>query len=191
MFSHKKKYYLIIENIKDIDLSNIKIMNKFIIIYRNNRKAENIEKLLIFRKLCKLKGIGFYISNNVKLAALTNADGLYISSHNKNLNLLRLKRTSYNLIGSAHNIRELNIKVIQGCTSIVYSRLFKTLYNYKKGSLGIVKFNLLRRSRKEDLVPLGGINLLNLNKLKLVKSNAFAILSEVKKKPAKIFNRLF
>jgi hypothetical protein len=40
MFTHKKKYFLLIESIKDINLKNIKIRNKFSIIYRNkiNRK---------------------------------------------------------------------------------------------------------------------------------------------------------
>ena len=57
--------------------------------------------------------------------------------------------------------------------------------------MGIIRFNLLKLSRKENLVPLGGIKLSNLNKLSLVKSNSFALLSEVKKKPAKIINRLF
>jgi len=46
MFAYKKKYFLIIENIKDIDLSNIKLTNKFIIIYRNENKIENIDKFL-------------------------------------------------------------------------------------------------------------------------------------------------
>ena len=58
-------------------------------------------------------------------------------------------------------------------------------------AVGVIKFNLLKLSRKEDLVPLGGIKLSNLNKLKTVNSKSFAMLSEVKKKPAKIFSRLF
>ena len=40
--------------------------------------------------------------------------------------------------------------------------------------MGIIKFNLFKLSRKENLVPLGGIKLSNLNKLNLVKSNSFA-----------------
>ena len=56
--------------------------------------------------------------------------------------------------------------------------------------MGIIKFNLVKLHRKENLVPLGGIRLSNLNKLNSVNSDAFAILSE-EKKPAKIFNRLF
>ena len=35
MFAYKNKYFLLIENIKDIELNNIKLTNKFIIIYRN------------------------------------------------------------------------------------------------------------------------------------------------------------
>jgi len=38
MFVIKNKYFLIIENIKDINLENIKIRNKFFIIYRNNKQ---------------------------------------------------------------------------------------------------------------------------------------------------------
>ena len=37
MFTLKKKYFLIIESIKDIELSNIKKLNKFVIIYRNTK----------------------------------------------------------------------------------------------------------------------------------------------------------
>ena len=119
------------------------------------------------------------------------ADGLYISAHNKELNLIKLKRNNYNLIGSAHNNKEINLKVMQGCSHIIFSRLFKTFYKNKKGSLGIIKFNLLKLCRKENLVPLGGIRLSNLNKLNIVKCNSFALLSEIKKKPAKLFSRLF
>ena len=191
MFVYKKNYFLIIENIKDIDLSNIKLINKFAIIYRNKNKNHNIEKLLKFRRYCKAKKIDFYISNNFKLMVSLNADGLYISSHNTDLSLSRIKNSNYKIIGSAHNIKELNLKIIQGCSHFIYSRLFNTNYKFKKGFMGIVKFNLLKLSRKENLVPLGGINMKNLNKLNLVKSNSFVLLSEIKKKPAKIFSRLF
>ena len=37
MFILKKKYFLIIESIKDLDLKNIKKHNKFNIIYRNKK----------------------------------------------------------------------------------------------------------------------------------------------------------
>ncbi len=191
MFTYKNKYFLIIESIKDIDLRNIKLINKYIIIYRNNGKIENIDKLLRFRRHCKSKKIDFYISNDEKLTASLKADGLYISAHNINLGLAKLKKYNYKIIGSAHNIKELNIKLLQGCSTVIFPRLFKVSSPLKKGFMGVVKFNLFRLTRKENLVPLGGINLSNLNKLKMVKSDSFALLSEIKKKPAKLFNRLF
>ena len=43
---------------------------------------------------------------------------------------------------------------------------------------------------QKELIPLGGIKLVNLNKVKLIKSEGIAIMSEIKKKPA-IFSRLF
>ena len=45
----KNKYYFIIENIRDIDLKNIKLINRYIIIYRNTNKIDDIDNLLKFR----------------------------------------------------------------------------------------------------------------------------------------------
>ena len=140
MFTFKNKYFLIIENIKDIDLRNIKLINRYTIIYRNADKVKNIDKLLKFRRFCKSKKIDFYVSNNQKLTSDLKADGLYISAHNTNLRLAKLKRSNFEIIGSAHNIKELNIKILQGCSSIIFSRLFKVSHPLKKGFLGVVKY---------------------------------------------------
>ena len=191
MFVFKNKYFLIIENTKDINLRNIKLTNKFIIIYRNTGKKQNIDALFKFRRNCKLKKIDFIVSNDYKLMVLLDADGLYISAFNKDLRLSRFKNSKYKIIGSIHNIKDLNLKISQGCTCFLYSRLFKVDYKNKKTFLGITKFNLFKLNRKENIVPLGGIRVSNLNKLNLVKTNAMALLSEIKKKPAKIFSRLF
>ena len=187
----KKKYFLLIEDIKDIKLSNLKLINKFIIIYRNQNKYCNFNKLLEFRRICKVKKIDFYISNDTKLMKSLNADGLYISAYNTSLQLSRYRNSKYNIIGSAHNRRDLSLKTAQGCSYIIFSRLFKVKDPNKRGFLGVIKFNLFKLSIKENLVPLGGINFFNLNKMKMVNSSSLAILSEIKKKPAKIFNRLF
>jgi len=191
MFTFKDKYFLIIESIKDLDINKIKLINKYIIIYRNTNKLENLQDLIRFRRFCRSKKITFFVANNVKLSTEISADGIYISAHNNNLNLARFKNSNYKLIGSAHNLKELKIKISQGCTTIIYSRLFKVSHEYKRGYLGVIKYNLFRLSRNENIIPLGGIKISNLNKLKMVKTNSFAIMSEIKKKPAKIFNRLF
>ncbi len=189
MFAFKKKYFFIIESIKDINLSNLKNLDKFNIIYRYTNKHENLRDLILFRTYCKSKRINFYISNNIKLAIKLKSDGVYISAHNKSLHFKMLHK-KYKLIGAAHNIKEINLKILQGCKEILFSRLFKTSYIYKPDYLGIVKYNLNVLNKNHHFVPLGGIKLNNLNKLRIVRCNSFAILSEIKKKPA-ISNRLF
>ena len=190
MFAFKKNYFLIIENTKDIDLSNVKKRNKFTIIFRNQQIKEKYNDLLKFRHDCKQRGINFYVANNIKLAKLINSDGIYLSSYNRNLKFLRFLSNKFKIVGSAHNRTEIDIKKKQGCTEIFLSRLFKTNYKNKKDYLGLVKFNLTKKKFNYNLYPLGGIRLLNLNKLKNVNTESFAILSEVKKKPA-IISRLF
>ncbi len=185
----KNKYFLIIESIKDIDLKNIKIRNKFFIIYRNRNKVERINDLLLFRQNCRLKAIKFYVANNIRLSILLNSDGVYLSSYNKDLRFLNFKKPHFDIIGSAHNFREISLKVKQGCSLILFSRLFLVSYDKETSFLGVLKFNNIAKMSKQ-LIPLGGIKNHNLNKLKNVSSEGFAILSEVKKKPAKIFSRL-
>ena len=190
MFTKKKKYFLLIENIRDIDLKNIKIRNKFSIIYRNNKKIDNLNNLHKFRQICKIKGIKFYVANNNALAVSLNSDGIYLSSHNKNLNSLNYKKLNFEIIGPAHNLKEILLKIKQGCAFILLSKLFMVEYDKKAPYLGVLKFNNFSKISK-NLIPLGGIKKGNLNQLKNVYCVGFALLSEVKKKPAKIFSRLF
>ncbi len=180
MFIFKKKYFFIIGSIKDIDLKNIKNFGKYSIIYRSN-SPENIDKLKKFRLECKIHRIPFFVANNIDLIKALKADGLYISAYNKNLSSNYL-RDNFKIIGSAHNIKEINLKKLQGCSEIILSRLFKTTYKNKIDFLGVIKFNLLSKLTKVPLTPLGGINLKNLNNLKNVNCKSIAISSLIKNK---------
>ncbi len=191
MSIHKKNYYLFIENTKEFNLNLIKIRNKFNIIYRSQNENENLKDLFEFRKNCKKRGINFFVSNNTKLLSKLKADGLYISSYNKNLLLNKYRKIGYMVIGSAHNYKEIITKKSQGCAKVIFSRIFETSYKNKKGYLGILKFNIISLNSNMEIIPLGGINEKNLIKMKSVNCNAFACLSAIKKKPAKIINRLF
>ncbi len=187
----KKKYYLFIENTREFNLNLIKIRKKFNIIYRNQTSNEKIEDIKTFRKDCKKNGVSFYVANNTNLLIKLKADGLYISAYNKKLLLNKFALKGFNIIGAAHNQREVDLKIKQGCKEIIYSRLFETNYSFKKGCLGIQRFNIISLRSKVGLVPLGGINHRNLSKLNTVISESFACLSAVKKKPTKIISRLF
>ena len=191
MFIYKKKYFLIIENINDISLSNIKRYNKFLIIYRNNKKNENIQDLFNFRRKCRLKLINFFVANDLKMAIKLNADGIYLSSNNREFKPLNIRKNNFDIIGSAHNSKEIYLKKKQNCRYILLSKLFTVDYDKEASTLGLIKFNKYAQNFRNQLVPLGGIKLTNLNALKNIKSEGFAILSELKKKPVKIINRLF
>ena len=189
MFVRKNKYFLIIESIKDIDLKNIKKRGKFSIIYRSKNNLENIAKLLNFRRFCRMKSIEFYVANDIRQAVLLGSDGIYISAFNKSLRPLCLKNSNFKLIGSAHNVREISLKKKQGCNIILFSKLFLVSYDKSSPFLGVIKFNNYLRIY-ENLVPLGGISISNLNNLNNINCKGFALLSEVKKKPA-VISRLF
>ena len=189
MLTFKKKYYFIIEDIKDINLENIKKNNKLSLIYRNKKKLKERSFLVKFRKKCRLKCIKFYIANDIHLAVYLKADGVYLSAWNKTFKALNYKKNNFNIIGSAHNLNEVSLKFKQGCNSILYSKLFLVDYNKTSPFLGIIKFNNLILKHK-NLIPFGGINLSNINKLNNVKCEGFALMSEIKKKPA-IIRRLF
>ena len=191
MYAFKKKYFLIIESIKDLDLRNIKIHNKFNVIYRNFNKSENIDGIKKFRNQCKLKQIKFFIANDTKLAVAVKADGLYISAFDKNLKSLHYIKSNFSIIGSAHNMKEIKLKILQGCNYILLSKLFKVDYDDKAPHLGIIKFNIFCNKISKNLVALGGIKIEKLNHLKHINCKSIAILSELKKKPANIVNRLF
>ena len=92
MFAFKSKYFLIIENIKDFDFKKIKKINKFTVIYRNNSKIEDFDSLKRFRNTCRIKQVKFFIANDQKLATRLKADGIYISSFNKDLKFLNLRK---------------------------------------------------------------------------------------------------
>lgn len=184
MFIKKEVYYFYIDNTKSINLNVIKKNLKVFIIYRNYSNLDSIKDIIKFRKICKRNRFQFYVANDYSLAKQCKSDGLYISAHNK--------KKYYNIktIGSAHDFSEIKLKIYQNCKTVILSRLFTVNYKTKKKIFGTIKFNLISKYFKINIIPLGGINSRNLLKLNLVNSKGFAVLSAIKKKPT-ITSRLF
>jgi len=166
------KYYFI--NNFDTNIIN-KQDSKTIIIYRNYTSKKIDEKLILkIKNYCKKKLLKFYISNEVKLAVKLNLDGVYIPSFNKNFSHLSFSyKKNFEIIGSAHNLKEIKIKELQNVKKIFLSSLFKKNKNY----LGINKFKLLSNLTETKIVSLGGISNNNLKKLKLLNNPDFAGIS--------------
>ena len=145
------------------------------IIYRNyNSKKIDQDLILKIKKYCKLRKIKFYLSNNIKLAIKLDLDGVYIPSFNKSTKHLAFSlKKNFNIIGSAHNIKEIKTKETQKVNRIFISSIFKKNKNY----LGINKFKLISKLTQKKVVALGGISKENLNKLRLLNNSEFAGIS--------------
>ncbi len=145
------------------------------IIYRNyNSKILDQDLILKIKNYCKLRKIKFYLSNNIKLAIKLDLDGAYIPSFNKSTKHLAFSlKKKFNIIGSAHNIKEIKTKEIQNVNKIFISSIFKKNKNY----LGINRFKLISNLTRIEVVALGGISKENLNKLRLLNNSEFAGIS--------------
>ena len=166
------KYYFI----NKFDTNNINNQDKqTAIIYRNySLNIKNEDLILKIKNHCKKRRIKFYLSNNIKLALKFNLDGAYIPSFNKNTNHLAYSyKKNFDLVGSAHNQKEIRIKERQGVNKIFISSLFKKNKNF----LEINKFKLLSKMTRLDVVALGGISKKNLKKLSLLYDPDFAGIS--------------
>ena len=167
-----RKYYFI-DKLETNNINNQSQQTS--IIYRNySSKIENENLILKIKAHCKKKGIKFYLSNNIKLAMKLNLDGAYIPSFNKSTkHLAYTYRKKFEIIGSAHNLKEIRIKEKQKVIGIFLSSLFKRNKNF----LGINKFKILANLTKKDVVALGGISQNNIRKLRLLKRQDFAGIS--------------
>jgi len=166
------KYYFI----NKFDTNNINKQDKHtIIIYRNyNSKKVDKSEILKIKKNCKKNSNKFYLSNDVKLALKLKLDGVYIPSFNNSLNHLSFSiRKNFNIIGSAHNIKEIKIKEKQKVEKIVLSSLFKKNKNF----LGLYKFKLLSKLTRRKIIVLGGVSKKNIKKIKLLGMSEFAGIS--------------
>ena len=177
MHNFLKIYYFIDE----FNSEEIKKLNKNIsLIYRNYKEKHDLKLIEKLKNFCKKNKRELYISNNLKIALRLDLNGIYIPAFNKLCNYKNLSsKKNFKIIGSAHNLPEINNKKIQGCSSIFIAPLFKT----KKSNyfLEVVRFNLLAKDAKKEIVALGGINNSNLKKINLTNSKGFASISWIKK----------
>ena len=164
-----RKYYFI----NKFETNNIDKQDKQTIIIYRNYSLKRLDEELIFKikEYCKKKGNKFYLSNDIKLANKLNLDGAYIPSFNKTTNHLAFSyKRNFDIVGSAHNLREIKIKEKQKVDKIFLSSLFKKNKNY----LGINKFMLLSKLTNKKIIVLGGISKKNLKRINVLNQSGFA-----------------
>ena len=160
------------------------------LIYRNYDEKLNIDLLNDIKKICKIKKMMFFLSNNTKLALKLNLDGAYIPSFNNNLKHCNyIKKKNFILLGSAHNLKQIREKERQSVDAIFLASLF----NKKKTYLGFNKFKNLSKLTKVKIIALGGINKNNLKRISLLNVYGYAGISffDQKKSPWNKFKGFF
>ena len=101
-------------------------------------------------------------------------DGAYIPSFNKSLeNLNYSLKKEFEIVGSAHNLKEIRIKEQQRVSKIFLSSLFKRNKNY----LGFYRFKSLSVLTNKKIVALGGLSKRNIKFLKILNIKDFAGIS--------------
>ena len=178
MHSNFFKIFIFIDCFNLNDLSSL---NKNInLIYRNYNHKIDVNTLLKIKEFCKKTNRKLYLSNNLKMALQLNLDGVYIPAFNKRVNFIHstLKK-KFAIIGSAHNITEINTKLAQGCSLIFLSPIFKS--NKNRQCLDIIKYNFLTLNYNKNFIALGGINNKNIKRVRLTKSYGIAGITEIKK----------
>ena len=120
-----------------------------------------------------------YLSNNFKLALKLRLDGVYLPSFNKSTryNCFKFKK-NFDVIGSAHNVMELNIKIRQRVKSIFIAPVFKKKIN----KLGIYGFLKLRNFTNRELIVLGGVTEEKMNMISFLNAEGFAAINYFQKK---------
>lgn len=173
----KVNFYFFTNSFDNIITENIIKIKPLSIIYKPINKNYNLHDIDKLSKFCKKFKILFYLTDNYKLSVRYKADGIFLSSNNKNKIHLIYYRKRFNIIGLAHNHLEYFNKLKQNCMLIMLSPLF---YNKKYSTnniLGINKFNLIAMNWKRPVCALGGISYNFLKKIKMTKAIAVGFIS--------------
>ena len=170
MINYKIFYFISEFNSEHI----LKLRKNINLIFRNYEKKFDITYYKKIKNFCHSNGYKIYLSNNVNFAHNLGFDGVYIPAFNNSFIRNKNFRSNFKILGSAHNLKEIRIKELQGVNEVFLSPIFKNKHNKK---LGIFRYLSLRNLTQMKDVALGGISKKNLKKFNLVKPFGFAGIS--------------
>ena len=175
MINNKLKKYIFIKSLDEKIKKNIKKLNNVQIIF-NNEHFDNfsLKECLKIKDFCVKNKIPLYIINNYKIALKIKANGIFISSKNKRINMSEFFLKKFHIIGSAHNQLEYYFKKKQKCETVTLSPLFFNPKYSVNRILGVVKFNLISKMWETNLCALGGIAEKNIKKINLTNASSMA-----------------
>ena len=178
MKNNKLEYYIFIEELNEIIVSNlIKLKQKKI----NIHIICSEKNYLIIYKFSKKNKIPLYFINNLRLAIKYKVKGIFLTASNKSLNNNIKQTTKLEVIGSAHNQFEYSMKRRQNCSTIMLSPIFYNIKYSPNKILNPTKFNLITLNWDIKVCALGGINNKNIKLINLTKSKSIGVKSLILK----------
>jgi thiamine monophosphate synthase len=168
------KLYYFTNVLNDKIKKNIQRFKKDLsIIYYPLENKFDLNSIISISKYCFKNNIPFLIPDNCRLAIKIKANGILISSINKqnsHYNILNLHK--FVILGAAHNQIDFFRKKKQFCDLVVFSPLFFNPKYSNNKILGPIKFNLISKNWNYKICALGGISHNNLNMINLLKVNS-------------------
>ena len=175
-----KEVFVYLDSINEFIKFNILKIINVNIIYDNYDFSKKV--FLDIKNFCKKYNLNLFIKDNYQAAIKFKLAGLVISHTNKKIlgygNPLCNKQ-KIKIIGKVHNQKEFFLKKQQKCERIIFSPIFLTKKYNSYQILNINKFNLISKNWNIKKFALGGINLENISKLKMLNISGFAIKSFV------------
>ena len=132
----QKQIYYYVDTIQNINFDYIEKIKANIII--KSCLKPDLEKYKKYCKNCKKRNIPLFISNDHRLMFKLGLRKLYISSYNKNY--YKNLPENVQIIGSAHNKREILEKLKQGCDN---NYIIQIISKQKKGLFRCYKIQFI------------------------------------------------
>lgn len=185
---YSENFYCFINNINNLCKKNILKFQNISLVYLNDQKKIN-NNFIEIKKFCKKNKIKLYILNDFKIAFEHNLNGTVFTKKarlNYIINKSSLKK-NFKLIAIIHNQKEYMQNKLLGYSEFFLSPLFKNEKYSENNFFGTNKFRLISLNWGKKIFALGGINLSNFSKIKLLNCSGIGFvkfINEIKiKKP--------
>lgn len=143
---------------------------------------EFLERAIKLRELTKRYGVSFVINDRVDIALLCDADGVHVGQSDIGAKDVRRLVGEDKIVGvSARSVEEAKTAKEDGADYIGIGAMFDTSTKLDAKSVSLETVENIKSNVDIPFVLIGGINLENLDMLKKLDSDGYAIVSSILK----------
>lgn len=143
---------------------------------------EFLERAIKLRELTKRYGVSFVINDRVDIALLCDADGVHVGQSDIGAKDVRRLVGEDKIVGvSARSVEEAKTAKEDGADYIGIGAMFATSTKLDAKSVSLETVENIKNNVDIPFVLIGGINLENLDTLKKLDSDGYAIVSSILK----------